>query len=152
MRVLPDTNVLLRAVQPGHPQHAAADGALAALLAQRDVPVLVPQAEYEFWVVATRPVAANGLGLSPAEAAADLARYEALMPLLPDPPGLLPVWKQLVLTYAVLGKKAHDARLVAAMHVHGITHILTFNGADLARFPGITVLTPAGVVGPPPTP
>jgi len=40
----------------------------------------------------------------------------------------------------------HDARIVAAMVVHGITQLLTFNAADFNRFSDIVVLTPAGVL------
>jgi len=32
--------------------------------------------------------------------------------------------------------------LVAAMHVHGVTHLLTLNVRDFARYPGITVVHP----------
>jgi predicted nucleic acid-binding protein len=42
----------------------------------------------------------------------------------------------------VLGTKVHDARLVAAMNVHGIERILTFNTGDFARY-GIEVLLPS---------
>ncbi len=35
--------------------------------------------------------------------------------------------------HQVSGTKVHDAKLVAAMHVHGIGKILTFNTADFAR-------------------
>jgi hypothetical protein len=53
----------------------------------------------------------------------------------------------------VSGKKAHDARLVAAMLAHGLSRLLTFNVSDFARYPGITVLEPAQVLaGPPSTP
>src|ERR1035441_375223 len=51
-------------------------------------------------------------------------------------------WQSLVLKYQVLGKAAHDARLVAAMRVHGIENILTYNGADFRRYEGIRVLRP----------
>jgi predicted nucleic acid-binding protein len=105
---------------------------------------------YEFWVVATRPVAGNGLGLSAAEASAELARLRALFPLLLDTPAIFAEWERLVNVHQVLGKNAHDARLVAAMVVHGLTHILTFNTADFSRFPGITVIDPATVTPPPP--
>jgi len=46
-------------------------------------------------------------------------------------------------THGVSGKKSHDARLVAAMTVNHITHILTFNAGDFARYAGIHVLHPA---------
>ena len=41
------------------------------------------------------------------------------------------------------GKPAHDARLVAAMHVHGLTTILTFDRTGFSRYAGIEVLHPA---------
>lgn len=52
-------------------------------------------------------------------------------------------------THAVSGKNAHDARLVAAMLAHGLTHLLTFNDADFQRFTGITTVTPAAVLAMP---
>jgi hypothetical protein len=54
----------------------------------------------------------------------------------------------LVVASGVLGKSAHDARLIAAMLAHGVTRLLTFNVADFNRFPGITVLDPNTVASP----
>jgi predicted nucleic acid-binding protein len=104
--------------------------------------------------VATRPAQANGLGLTPAQAAAELTRLKALIPLLPDTAAIYPQWERLVLTHQAAGKTAHDARLVAAMAVHGMTHLLTFNTQDFARYPVITALDPVAVASPPapPTP
>src|SRR5262249_53061423 len=42
-------------------------------------------------------------------------------------------------------KCASDARLASAMQRHSITHILTFNTADFARYPGLTALAPSHV-------
>jgi predicted nucleic acid-binding protein len=70
--------------------------------------------------------------------------------LLDDTPAILPEWERLVVAHSVLGKNAHDARLVAAMRVHGVTHLLTFNDGDFRRFAGITVLTPASIAPPGP--
>jgi predicted nucleic acid-binding protein len=39
-----------------------------------------------------------------------------------------------VVGHNVLGVKVHDTRLVAAMKVHGVGKILTFNIRDFARF------------------
>jgi hypothetical protein len=47
---------------------------------------IVPQNLVELWVVATRPVAQNGLGLSTAEAAAELMRLKSMFLLLPGTP------------------------------------------------------------------
>lgn len=43
-------------------------------------------------------------------------------------------------TVDVRGRQVYDARLVAVMLAHGITHILTFNGNHFRRFTGITVV------------
>jgi hypothetical protein len=45
----------------------------------------------------------------------------------------------------VTGRNAHDARLVAAMTVHVVTHLLTVNTADFARYLGVTALEPAAI-------
>jgi predicted nucleic acid-binding protein len=42
----------------------------------------------------------------------------------------------------VSGVQVHDARLAAAMYVHGVTYILTLNVADFSRFAGLTPLHP----------
>jgi predicted nucleic acid-binding protein len=150
MRILSDSNVLLRSIQPGHLQHAEADRAITHLLASGDEICIVPQNLYEFWAVATRPVAQNGLALPVARVAGELARLKQLFTLLEDSPAILPEWERLVTTYVVLGRNAHDARFVAAMLIHNVTHLLTFDAGDFKRFPGITVLTPAAVVPPGP--
>jgi predicted nucleic-acid-binding protein len=62
---LVDTDVLLRLLQPQHPQYSTAAKAVAELRQQRVDLCIAPQNLVEFWVVATRPVANNGLGMSP---------------------------------------------------------------------------------------
>lgn len=47
--------------------------------------------------------------------------------------------------HGVSGKPSHDARLVAAMQVHRLTAILTFDRKGFSRFPGIEVVDPADV-------
>lgn len=51
-------------------------------------------------------------------------------------------WERLVVAYQVVGKAAHDARLVAAMNIHAITRILTFNPTDFRRYSEIEVIHP----------
>jgi predicted nucleic acid-binding protein len=141
--VLVDTNVLLRLAQPNHGQYrAATDGVARARLAGEALYV-TPQNITEFWAAATRPVgAANGLGLTAAAVAAEIATIERLFELAADDPEIYPIWKGLVITHRVLGTQVYDARLVAAMLAHGIDRILTFNVADFSRY-GVTVLHPA---------
>ncbi len=150
MTVVLDANVLLRFADPTAAQHPSAVAALSALRAQGDTLRTLPQSLYEFWVVATRPLANNGLGLSASECDQTLTGIESLFPLLPDPPPLFTHWRALVVAHACHGKVAHDARYVAALRGHGLTHLLTFNAADFSRFPGLTVLDPTALVAPPP--
>jgi predicted nucleic acid-binding protein len=98
--------------------------------------VITSQNLVEFWRSATRPVDRNGLGLSISEAEVELQRLEKLFRVLPDVPEIYPQWRQLVLRYGVKGVNVHDARLVAVMRVHSVTHILTFNTSDFTRYSG----------------
>lgn len=56
----------------------------------------------------TRPVVANGLGLTAAVAETKAADFEALFPLLAETPDIYPTWKALVAAAGVLGKRVHD--------------------------------------------
>ncbi len=150
MRVLLDTNVLARSARVTDPDHSVAAGAIAHLRASGNELVIVPQSLYEFWVVSTRPASQNGWGLSVAEAVTEVSDFRRLFPLLADTPAVFDEWYRLVVSYSVIGKQGHDARFVAAMLVHGVTYILTFNVGHFQRFPGITVLDPATVAAPGP--
>ena len=70
-----------------------------------------------------------------------------LFHLLADTDEIYHEWERLVLAHRVIGKTAYDARLVAAMNVHRIRTVLTFNAGDFKRYGGIQVIHPkdAGV-------
>jgi predicted nucleic acid-binding protein len=72
-------------------------------------------------------------------------RLKSMFPLSPDTPAIYEAWENPVIRYQVSGKSAHDARLVAAMQVHGITAILTFDRTGFSRYAGIEVVHPADV-------
>ena len=145
MAYLIDTNLLLRSVEPGHPMFPEAVRAVETLLAHDEV-FIVAQNLIEFWAVATRPRERNGLGMTAAQAEAELRRIEDAIPLLPDRPEIYQEWRRLVTTHGVVGVGVHDARLAAAMLAHGVSHLLTFNGDDFRRYPGITVIHPQSVI------
>jgi predicted nucleic acid-binding protein len=151
MRILVDTNVWLRSLEPSHVQHEQAASAVKSLLLDRHELVVVPQIVYEFWVVSTRPVESNGLGLSVSKADAEVDAILLVCPLFHDDAHVFGVWRQLVSRQPIIGKTAHDARLVAAMLRHGVTHLLTFNEQDFARYGEITVVTPAAAASAPPS-
>ena len=139
MAILLDTNILLRLTQPHHPGSRVAAQALRSLRANGEVLHITQQNLVEFWAVATRPIAVNGLGLSADEAATELEALKQFFYLLPEVP-IHDAWERLVRSYSVSGKSSHDARLVAAMLVHGIESILTFNAQDFLRYDEIRVL------------
>ncbi len=147
MAYLIDTNIILRMAQPNNPMCAEALNALGVIRRRGEDHYLTHQNLVEFWRSATRPIERNGLGMSLAEASAELHRVEALFPILPDVPEIYPEWKRIVLEYGVMGVNVHDARLVAVILVHGLTQILTFNTRDFTRYANeITPVHPGTVV------
>jgi predicted nucleic acid-binding protein len=140
---LPDSNIFLRNVDTQSPLHAIAVAALDAISLRVEPIVLIPQVLYEFWSVATRPASARGgLGWSTAQAEEEIRRLIDAFPLYPDTSTIFPRWLSLAATFGVSGINVHDTRLVAAMHEHSITHLLTFDGDHFARYPDITVVAP----------
>jgi predicted nucleic acid-binding protein len=142
--ILVDTNVLLRRTQPDHEHHVAAVESVAILLGKGETVYFTLQNISEFWNVATRPIENNGLGFSIDLTLSEVEKIERVLTLLPDSPAIYPEWKRLVAKHSVRGAKVHDTRLVAAMNVHEVRSLLTFNSDDFARF-GIHVLHPASV-------
>lgn len=141
-----DTNVLLRSIDVGHAAQSVAQDAMIQLRRAGQSLSVFSQNLIEFWAVATRPVTNNGLGLSIAQAEVEVISLKNLFPLLPDTPEIFSEWERIVLQYRVSGKQAHDARLVAAMRVHNLTHLLTFNTDDFKRFSFITAASPQTVL------
>jgi len=119
--------------------------AVSMLFDRGDELHVIGQNLIEFWAVATRTINENGLGLTVTEAALELTKLKTTFTVLPDSADVLPLWEELVVRHQVRGKQAHDTRLVAAMNVHKLTHLLTFNTTDFKRFTGITVISPTDV-------
>jgi predicted nucleic acid-binding protein len=144
-----DTSILARLANASDAQHAVAARAALELHRRGEVLHVTPQVLIEFRNVATRPTAVNGLGLSTVETEAQALIFEARFPLLAETPDIYATWKAVVGALAVIGKQVHDARLVAVCHVHGVTHLLTFNVAHFVRMagfaPGLVVIDPASV-------
>ena len=144
MRILADSGILLRLFEPTDSRHVAVQAAVDKLVAQGHELVAAAQNLAEFWNVCTRPASARGgFGLSLVETELRLQRLEHQFALLPELPTTYPIWRNLVVAHGVQGKQVHDARLAALMLSHGVTHIVTLNGRDFARYPGLTVIDPA---------
>jgi predicted nucleic acid-binding protein len=149
MAYLIDTSVLARLANTADGLYAAADRAVMELHQRGEVLHVTPQNLIEFRNLATRPKAVNGLGLSVVDAEAKAAAFEGMFPLLPETPDIFAAWKALVGALAIIGKRVHDARLVAVCHAHAVKHVLTFNVSHfigMAGFgPGIVVVDPVTV-------
>ena len=114
MRVLVDTGILLRAFNRSAPEQRVIFRALRKLWSENHELVTTSQNIAEFWNVSTRPaVARGGYGLSVQETERRVQLLEQLFRVLPDTPGIYPIWRQLVVRHAVLGVQVHDAKLVA---------------------------------------
>jgi predicted nucleic acid-binding protein len=145
MSYLADTNVLLRSIQNTDPMRDLAARAIETLLNRGETVCVLPQNLIELWAVATRPVVNNGLGLSAEAAAQELEKLKQILALRLDLPAIFLEWERLVAQHKVMGKQAHDTRIVAAMNVHGIMNLLTFNTGDFKRFTHISVFHPVDI-------
>lgn len=93
---------------------------------------------------AAPPAGRTGLGMTAAPAGHWLRFFRRRFTLLPDREELSTLWQDLVETHHVMGFRAHDVRLAAAMQSYGITRLLTFNATDF-RGLAVAILDPAAV-------
>jgi predicted nucleic acid-binding protein len=141
-----DTNLLLRASYPTSPGYGQAVAALSLLLPISERVCVTAQNLIEFWAVATRPTEANGFGWGTERVAMEIEQILAQFTFLEDSPDVVTYWRQLVTAYSVTGKRVHDARLVAVMQTHNITHLLTFNTQDFKLYTEIALVHPEDVI------
>jgi predicted nucleic acid-binding protein len=143
MRVLLDTNILLRLSEPTHIHHPAAIAAVRFLAGGGDTFCISSQTISEFLAVATRSVADRGLGMAQAAADAELSKLIAALDMLFDSSAVIAELRGLVIAHAVAGKSVHDCKIVATMLANGVKEILTFNGKGFTRFKAIVILDPS---------
>jgi predicted nucleic acid-binding protein len=143
MRYFVDTNVLLRFLNRADPPYGVSRAAVRILKARGDDVVTAAQNIAEFWNTLTRPATARGgYGLSTHDAEFRLGFIERHFPLLPDNSLIYAEWRQLIIAHRVSSVQVYDARIAALMKTHGVTHIVTLNKKDFARYTGIIALTP----------
>jgi predicted nucleic acid-binding protein len=133
-RLFVDTNVLLAMTVPRRPDHAVATRVLAEASRHGCSLVSSGQVLREYLATSTRPIAANGLGLSPAAAVENVEQLTARLELLAEDRRVAAELRLLVRKYEVRGRQAHDANVVATLVIHGVADLLTADGHDFARF------------------
>ena len=143
-----DTNILIRWVQPSDSEFALVDAVTRRMQQSNSELCYTSQNLGEFWNVLSRPANRNGYGFSPAETDRKAVGLEAQLRFLPETPLVHVEWRKLLLKHSISGAQVHDARLVAAMQVHGIQRILTFNTRDFVRFTGIEAIHPSQIAKP----
>src|SRR5580700_9866205 len=132
-----DSNILIRWVKPDDRDYPLVNAAVDRLIEQGCTLLYTSQNLAEFWNACTRPVEQNGYGLSIEETDARVTVIESTLDMLPDGDAAHREWRRLVVAFRVAGAKVHDARLVAAMHIHGVPRIVTFNERDFARYTSV---------------
>ena len=147
MRYLVDTNVLLRRTDASSADNAVCSKAVEALLETGQDLCVCAQVLIEFWSVSTRPLEVNGLGLPLDVACLQVTDFRETFTCLLELPDMAERWQAVAEKHSVLGKQAHDARVAALMLAHGVTHILTLNPTDFARYSDITAVTPLQILG-----
>lgn len=131
---LVDTNILIHTKSPTSTEHARAKADIERLLTDGYELFVCPQVLRECHKVMTTPTTSNGLGLSPAQAKAELQNILDTYSLTEDSNQSFIRWRFLVETYNVSGKNVHDTHIVACMLVHDINEVLTYNAKDFNRF------------------
>jgi len=145
-RYLIDSNILLRWVKPDDRDYPLVVSAIDAILADGGVLCYTSQNVAEFWNTCTRPLDQNGFALSPQETDRRARAFEDKLQFLPDSMAIHQEWRALLVSQNVSGVQVHDARLAAAMRVHGIQRVLTFNERDFARYPDIQAVHPRALL------
>lgn len=135
--VLVDTNVLLSATDRDRAGHHKA---VRFLTADERHQAISPQIVREYLAVSTRPVDANGLGLSPSEASANVEQFLDVMTLLTEGPATTAKLLELIGDVPVLGEQIHDANLVAVALVNAAAAIVTDNTRHFSRFASLIAI------------
>jgi predicted nucleic acid-binding protein len=132
-----DTNVLVAATDESRPFHVVARKLIARGRSAGLHGATSGQVIREYLVVATRPVAVNGLGLSRADALANIGKMTRNLQFCDESESVSLRLRGLVAARELSGKAIHDANIVATLMEHGIGLLATENPEDFAGYPGI---------------
>jgi predicted nucleic acid-binding protein len=147
MQYLVDTGIWLRLFDRTDPEHTDIRDALRSLRSSGHSLTACPQNIAEFWNVSTRPASARGgYGKSVATTEGRVRFIERFAAILAESLDAYDEWRRLLVQHKIQGLAVHDARLVSMMQSASITHAMTLNVADFARYSGIVAVTPKDIV------
>lgn len=138
-----DTNVLLCATDRSREYHDECRRLIASAATNGYHLAVSGQILREYLVVTTRPIDANGLGLSSADALRNVQAFGGPPTAFCDEgESVSKRLRALVEAYDLAGKRLHDANVVATMLVAGIQRLITVDIDDFAVFTEIEVSRP----------
>ncbi len=142
-----DTNILVRLMVKSDPEHSLVRSCLLGCIQNEVETFITTQNLHEAWAVLTRPRESNGYGFSVEQTAEAIQRLRALFPVLYESEDSLETWSRICRQHGVIGRQAHDARLVAIALSENVQHILTLNPVDFERYrPLITPVHPQDIL------
>jgi len=143
--ILPDTNILVYAVNLDASQHEACRAMVEAGFSG-DLPmVLVPQVLLEVYAILSDPRRVDH-PLSPVEAWSQIEAYRAGLSVLDFGGKSLDALAALVGTRLPVAQDIFDAALVAQMRAHGVATLCTYDTRDFQGYPGISAETPEALL------
>jgi predicted nucleic acid-binding protein len=140
-----DTNIIVRFTDIDSVDYSIITEAIYQILSQGGRCFITAQVLIEFWVVATRPIAVNGLGWDVAKTEQAVQKLLDRFEYLEEVPSIFTHWLNLVTKYKITGKRTHDLRIEAVMLAHNVSHILTLNPKDFITINGITIVHPRDI-------
>lgn len=139
-RLFCDTNVLLSAVDRRRPLHSRAVRVLNEVPNHGVELCVSGQVLRECLVASTRPVEANGLGLTLAAAVGNNQAFAERATVLEETRGVAKRLPGVAEAAGCSGKAIQDANIAATMLEHRVGRVVTANPQDLMRFEGIEVV------------
>jgi predicted nucleic acid-binding protein len=139
-RALVDTNVLVYAMNQDDEHHEASRALQLRGLSREIDLCLAPQVLFEYFAVVTHP-GLLPIPLASADAADDIERLAAALPMIFPPVDLHGRVAQLLRETGFSGRHVFDLCLVATMLANGVTNIYTYD-TRFSRIPGVIALTP----------
>jgi predicted nucleic acid-binding protein len=137
-----DTNVLVYALDADAPQHTAARALLEAARDEASATLFVTsQILCEFYSIVTNARRVPK-PRSAAEATTAISGLLAFLHVPPVPTHAVDGLLDLLRRHPVTGGDVFDLHIVATMQAYDVHRIYTFNTADFAVFPELSIVTP----------